>query len=155
MPTTAQLIVLSLALRPPEAWCLPSHGGNGISGQQETKAEISQEAPSLESSGGVSRVHSIPPPTSWPFSTSWRFSDSMSRWKLLTLHSLPCPSLLTPTKDWNWLSAPGLATVIAAFVNKLRIYRNPLFAVSTLCTWEQWKGSAGNPWLRIHKRASE
>ena len=84
-------------------------------------------------------------PSSWPFSTPWRFLDSASLLKLPTPLSLPCLPLLTPTKDWNWLSALGLATVIAAFVNKLRIYRNPLFAVSTLCTWEQSNGSAGNP----------
>lgn len=93
--------------------------------------------------GGASRTHSFS--TSRPFSMPRRSARSVTVLKLPTPLFRPCLPLLTPTKDWNWLSALGLATVIAAFVNKLRIYRNPLFAVSTLCTWEQSNGSAGNP----------
>lgn len=85
----------------------------------------------------------------------WRFSDSVSLLKFRPPLSPSCLPLLTPTKDWNWLSAPGLATVTTAFVNELRIYRNPLFAVSPLSTWEQSNASARNPWLRMHKRANE
>lgn len=45
---------------------------------------------------------------SWPFSMPWHFWDSVSQWKLPTPHPLPHLSLLSPTKDWNWLSALGL-----------------------------------------------
>lgn len=115
-----------------------------------------EEAEGLQVQSLASGFQDSQLPRSWPFSIPWmlfRFSISMKT----SYSSFPALSLslLTPTKDWNWLSALGLATVIAAFVNKLRIYRNPLFAVSTLCTWEQSNGSAGSPWLRMHKRANE
>lgn len=118
----------------------PSHR---ISAPRESKARPSWGVPSPESCWW--RFQDSRLPSSWPFSTPWCFLDSVSLLKLPTPLSLPCLPLLTPTKDWNWLSALGLATVIAAFVNKLRIYRNPLFPVSPFGTWEQSNGSAGNP----------
>lgn len=149
-------MVLSLALRSPDAWwSAPSHGESieHLVDRRLKQEQVNRFQPQTVA-GGVSRTHGSPPPGPFPHPGAFQ-SQYLDESFLLLIPCLVSLSLLTPTKDWNWLSAWGLATVIAAFVNKLRIYRNPLFGVFTLCTWEQSNGSAGNPWLRMHKRANE